>query len=271
MADTDNAYQMLQQMLQQWGLDELAPDVLRLLQDGHSQDQVSILLQDTDAYKRRFSGNELRRKAGLAALSPAEYLATEASYRRILESSGMPSGFYDSPSDFANWIGNDVSPSEIQSRVNLATDAAQRLDQNSKQAFWDYYRVTESDLAAYFLDRDRALPQIQQQARAAQIGAAANQDNIGINRGLAEQLAASGVSDTDLPGTVAATAQLAQQVGHIADIYGDSYDVKDAASELFLNDSGSVQKRQRLTDREKATFNGRSGLGQSTLTQQQNY
>src|SRR5581483_2048777 len=112
-------------MLRQWGLQELAPDVLRLLQDGHSQDQVSVLIQDTDAYRKRFSGNDLRRKAGLAALSPAEYLATEASYRRIMESAGLPVGFYDQPSDFTTWIGADVSPNEIQSRVNLAVDAAE--------------------------------------------------------------------------------------------------------------------------------------------------
>lgn len=271
MADTDNAYQMLQQMLEQWGLAELAPDVLKLLQDGHTQDQVSILIQDTDAYKRRFSGNDARRKAGLAALSPGEYLSAEASYRRILESSGMPKGFYDHPDDFAKWIGADVSPTEIQSRVNLATDAAQRLDANSKKAFWDYYRVGPNDLAAYFLDRERALPQIQKQARAAQIGAAANQDRLGVNRTLAEQLAGSNVSDTDLAGTVAASARLTEQVGHIADIYGDSYSVTDATSELFLSDAEAQRKRERLTDKERATFGGSGGIGKSTLGQSQNY
>lgn len=270
-SDTDNAYQLLQQMLQQWGLQELAPDVLRLLQDGHSQDQVSLLIQDTDAYKRRFSGNDARRKAGLAALSPAEYLSTEASYRRIMESAGLPSGFYDHPDDFSSWIGADVSPNEIQSRVNLATDAAQRLDDNSKKAFWDYYKIGPSDLSAYFLDRERALPQIQKQARAAQIGAAANRDQLGVNKSLAEQLAASSVSDADLAGTVAASARMTEQAGHIADIYGDSYDVADATSELFFADAEAQRKRERLTDKERATFGGSGGIGKSTLGQSQNY
>lgn len=269
--ETDDAYQLLQQMLSQWGLDTLAPSVLGLLQDGHTQDQISILIQDTDAYKQRFSGNDARRKAGLAALSPAEYLSTEASYRRILESSGMPSGFYDQPSDFSSWIGSDVSPSEVQSRVNLATDAAHRLDDSTKQAFWDYYKVTPTDLAAYFLDRDRALPTIQTQARAAQIGAAANRDQLSVNRSLAESLAGSSVSDADLAGTVGTASRLAQDVGHIGDIYGDSYDVTDATSELFFNDAAAQKKREKLSDRERATFGGQSGIGRSTLGQQQNY
>lgn len=271
MAETDSAYDLLVRMLTEWGLGELAPSVLNLLQDGHSQDQVSILIQDTDAYKRRFAGNEARRKAGLSALSPAEYLSTEASYRRIMESAGLPSGFYDSPDDFASWIGSDVSPSEIQSRVNLATDAATTLDDNSKKAFWEYYRIGENDLAAYFLDRDRAMPTIQKQARAAQIGAAANRNQLGVNVSLAEQLAGSKVSDDDLAGTVGTASRLTQDLGQIASFYGDAYTVNDATNELFFADEQAQKKRERLTDREKATFGGSGGIGKGSLGQQQNF
>lgn len=269
--DAENAYGLLVRMLTEWGLGELAPDVLRMLQDGQTQDQVSILIQDTDAYKRRFSGNDARRKVGLAALSPAEYLSTEASYRRIMESAGLPEGFYDHPDDFASWIGSDVSPAEVQTRVNLATDAAVSLDDNSRKAFWEYYRIGESDLAAYFLDRERALPAIQKQARAAQIGAAANRNNLGVGVGLAESLAGSGVSDTDLASTVAGAARLTQDVGTIASFYGDSYTARDATDELFFADEQAQKKRERLTERERATFSGSGGIGKSTLGQQQNY
>lgn len=271
MDDSENAYQMLVRMLEEWGLGSLAPDVLGLLQDGHTQDQVSLLIQDTSAYKQRFVGNEARRKAGLAALSPAEYLSTEASYRRIMESAGMPSGFYDHPDDFASWIGADVSPSEIQSRVSLATDAAATLDDNSKKAFWEYYRVGESDLAAYFLDRERAMPTIQKQARAAQVGAAANRNQLGVNVTLAEQLAGSNVTDADLAGTVGTAARLTQDLGQIASFYGDAYTVNDATNELFFADEQAQKKRERLTDRERATFSGQGGIGKGSLGQQQNF
>lgn len=270
MAD-ENAYDVLVRMLNEWGLGSLAPDVLRLLQDGHTQEQVSLLIQDTDSYKLRFAGNEARRKAGLAALSPAEYLATEASYRRILESAGMPTGFYDHPDDFAGWIGTDVSPAEIQNRVSLATDAAHQLDDNTKRAFWEYYRVAPTDLAAYFLDRERALPAIQKQARAVQIGGAANRNGVGIGLGLAERLAGSGVADADLGSTVAAAARLSQDVGQIASFYGDSYSVEDATNELFFSDQQAQKKRERLSDRERATFSGSGGIGKSSLGQQNNY
>lgn len=271
MADPSSAYDLLVRMLTEWGLESLAPDVLKLLQDGNTQDQVSLLIQDTDAYKKRFAGNDARRKEGLAALSPAEYLSTEASYRRIMESAGLPSGFYDHPDDFSAWIGADVAPTEIQTRVSLATDAASSMDDASKKAFWDYYRIGQGDLAAYFLDRDRAMPAIQKQARAAQIGAAANRDQLGVNRTLAERLAGSGVSDADLAGTVAGAARLTQDVGRIASFYGDNYNVEDASNELFFQDTQAQRKRERLVDRERATFGGTGGIGQGSLSQQPNY
>jgi hypothetical protein len=213
MADDENAFDVLQRMLREWGLEELAPEVLRLLQDGYTQEQASLLIQDTDAYKRRFQGNDLRRKAGLAALSPGEYLATEASYRRIMESAGLPAGFYDQPSDFASWIGSDVAPTEVQTRVNLATDAAMSLDAGTKQAFWDYYRVGENDLAAFFLDRDRALPHIQNTARAAKLGGYGYTQGVGLSQAEAERLATSSIGDADLRGTLGTAIDVSRDAG----------------------------------------------------------
>jgi hypothetical protein len=141
MADLDpgeqSAYDVMVALLRQWGLESLAPAVRQYLVDGYSQDQISILIQDTEPYKKRFAGNEARRKAGLPALSAAEYLSVESSYRQIMSSAGLPPSFYDSPDDFAAWIGKDVAPTEIKTRVDAATDAANRLDDATKQTFKD--------------------------------------------------------------------------------------------------------------------------------------
>lgn len=268
MADpSSNAYDLLTQMLRNWGLESLAPEVLRLLQEGNSQEQVSVLIQDTEPYKRRFAGNDARRRAGLSALTPAEYLSAEASYRQILESAGMPVGFYDDPSDFASWIGNDVSPNEINSRVGLATEAANRLDDGTKRAFREFYGVAENDLAAYFLDRDRALPLVQKQARAARIGAESFRQNTGIDRGLAER-AASGslVSDSAIEEAVITAADMGREVGRIGSLYGDRFGVDDAVHEIFLGDADATATRKKLVNREKAEFGGSSGISKSSLS-----
>ena len=124
-------------------------------------------------YKERFAGNEQRRKAGLAVLNPQEYLAAEASYRQVLEAAGMPKGFYDKPSDFTAWIGGDVSPQEIKSRVDMAAERLNQTDPTARAALKQMYGVSEGDIVAYFLDRKRAEPILKKQAAAGAIGAAA--------------------------------------------------------------------------------------------------
>lgn len=266
-----NAYDSLVATLRQWGLESLAPDVLGLVQGGHDQNTIPILLQQTDAYKQRFSGNGIRRKQGMPVLSPAEYLATEQSYKQIMQSNGLPQGFYDQPSDFADWIGKDVSPQEISTRVNYAVDAAQRVDEGSKKAFQDYYGVDTSHLAAFFLDQNRAMPHIQQSARAAMIGGTGFDNGVNFSRAQAEGYATSGVSDQQLQQTTAQAAGLAQGVGKLGQIYGQQYDATTAANELFFNDVEAKKKRQALTEQETASFAGGSGAGRGSLSPGRNY
>lgn len=264
--DQNNAYQVMVGMLNQWGLGALAPDVLKFIQQGYDQTAVSFLLQDTDAYKQRFAGNEVRRKNGLPVLSPQDYLSTEAAYRQIMHSSGLPSGFYDQPSDFSNWIGNDVSASEVNSRVNMAVDAANKLSDGTKQAFQQYYGIQPNDLAAYFLDQSRAMPLLQTQARATAIGGAAINAGSGLGQSRAEQLAAqSNLSDTELAKNESSAVVMGQQGALLSDINGGHYGQSDAENELFLNDAQAAERRRRLAAQETSNFTG--GQLQSGRTQ----
>src|SRR5581483_4049481 len=74
-----NAFAQLQATFDSYGLSSLVPDIKNYLQQGYTNDTISLLLQQTDAYKQRFAGNTLRAKNGLAVLSPADYLSLEAS------------------------------------------------------------------------------------------------------------------------------------------------------------------------------------------------
>lgn len=265
--DQQNAYDYLQQMLTEWGLQELAPDVLRLVQEGHGQQNIPGLLQDTEAYKRRFSGNELRRKQGLAVLAPGEYLQTERAYRRILESNGMPSGFYDSPSDFADWIGKDVAPTEVNQRVSLAVTAANRADAGTKRAFQDFYGVDTSHLAAFFLDQEKAMPLLDKQAKAAAIGAAGYNNGLNFGRDQAEALSASQlVSSQQYDSAVGQVAELARQGGRLAGIYGDQYGQDAATAEIFFGDAAAKRKREDLASKERGMFSGGGGTNKSSLS-----
>ena len=266
--DQQNAYDVMLDMLRQWGLDTLAPDVLKMVQAGNTSQQISFLLQDTQAYKERFAGNEIRRKQGLRVLSPAEYLATEASYKQILSSNGLPQGFYDSPSDFAGWIGRDVSPNEINQRVNMAVDTAQRVDSGMKQALMAYHGIDDQHIAAYFLDQDRALPLIQQQSRGLKIGAAAFNAGDSLTREQAENLATSNiVSDSQIDQTMQQVEDMSRRGGFLGQLYGQNYNTMTAASEAFFANLNAQQMRQNLVNTERGTFSGNSGLSKGSLAQ----
>lgn len=258
-------------MLDEWGLAALAPAVLGLLTQGYTQDQVSVLIQDTEQYKQRFAGNQARKANGLAVLSPRDYLSVEAAYRQILSSNGMPTGFYDQPSDFADWIGRDVAPAEISSRVSEAVQEANRLDAETLATFQAWHGVGPNDLAAFYLDQTRALPLLQKISGSVRIGAQARREGLDVTQGRAEYLAgiAAGGNFEDM---IANVANLTAGGNRLSAIYGGpDYTQTDAEAEVFSASEASRQKRKTLSDQERGTFSGSSAIGSKTLAKSRGY
>ena len=50
-----------------------------------------------------------------------------------------------------------VSTAELTDRVNIARNALNNADQGIKTALQDFYGLSNSDLTAYLLDKDRAM------------------------------------------------------------------------------------------------------------------
>lgn len=266
----EDAYTFLTAMLTNWGLESLAPTVLSLLQQGYSTEAVPILLQDTDAYKQRFAGNEERRKAGLAVLSPAEYLAAEQSYRNIMQAAGLPSGFYDNADDFAGFIGRDVSPVEVQRRVDSAVTAANTVDQRWLQQFKDYYGIEQKDLAAYFLDADRGMDILNRALRGTTIAAAAGTQGIGLTRDQAERFGAAADSN-NYQKQAQQFAKYAGTGGKLGEIYGQDYTTEMAGEQVFSGNLAYSDLLETLANREEAEFGGSSGVGTTALKQKAQY
>lgn len=260
-----DAYVALTDLFKSYGLGSLAPKIYDYIKNGYSADTISILLQQTDEYKQRFAGNEARKAAGLPVLSPAEYLSTEASYRQIMESAGLPSGFYDQPSDFTTWIGKNVSPTEIQSRVDLATQATTLSNPSYRQAL-NQMGISDNQLTAYFLDPTRALPTLQKSAATAAIGAEALQQGLTFDVNYAQQLATSGVSQSTAQQGYAQIADTLGKYQSLAQIYGGTYDQRTAENAAFLGNAAAVQQQRTLIGREEANFGGSAGTAQYGLS-----
>lgn len=260
-----DAYEYLKRLFDSYGLSSLSPKILEFIQQGYGADTISLMLQDTSEYKQRFKGNEDRRKKGLAVLSPAEYLSLERSYRQILDSNGMPKGFYDSTDDYTSWISNDVSPAEIQDRVQIAARAVNNTDTGYLQSLRDY-GLGQGDLIAASLDRERSLPVLQKIVREAEIGAEARRQGLTLSKTRAAYFESMGVDR----GTAASAYQMIGEVGgtlqNLGDIYGDdSYGTDTLEDELLGRSGMASERRKRLQGRETGNFAGTSAINRNSL------
>jgi hypothetical protein len=261
-----DAFLALQSLFNGLGLGSLAGKIYDYVKQGYGADTISLLLQDTKEYKTRFAGNEIRAKAGLPVLNPADYLATENAYRQVLSSAGLPKGFYDNPADFTKWIADDVSPTEIKSRVDLAVAATGQANPQYKEALFQMYGINESDLTAYFLDRKRAEPILKKQAAAGAIGAAALRRGFAANTLDLEGYATLGISADQAEQAYAQISDGFESMLGIAGRYGSSWTQREAEQEVFtpgaasgLNKESAAEKGKRLKSQERAQFAGSRG------------
>lgn len=266
-----DAFAALSTLFAGYGLGSLAPKIYEYAKQGYGADVISMLLQTTDEYKQRFAGNQARVKAGLPVLSPAEYLATEQSYRQILQDAGLPKGFYDSPTDFTNWISGDVSPTEIKGRVDLAVANTMQANNNTVRALQDLYGVDKSMITAYFLDPKRALPLLQKQSQAAQFGAEALKRGLTLDKQDLEDFVTAGLSLSSVSSGFQAVAEALPNIQAIAARYGESFSQRELEKDLiegnvtgnqadarFLTEA-PTNKRKRLASQERALFSGYGG------------
>lgn len=263
-----DAFLALETVFKNYGLGSLAGKIYDYVKNGYSSDTISILLQDTKEYKARFAANEARTKAGLPVLSPADYINTENAYRQLLRSSGLPEGFYDSNKDFTEWIAKDVSPTEIQLRVDLATQATALANPYFKQAL-NQMGIDDGHMAAYFLDVDRALPLLQKAAATAQVGGAALAQGLTFDKTFAEQLATSGVSASEAQQGFSQVAQELGTMKELGNIYGQHWSQQESEQSVFGTSAGASAKKAGLVGQERGAFGGASGGAKAGLGQSQ--
>lgn len=259
-----DAYLAINALFKTYGLESLAGKIYDFVKKGYSADTVSILLQDSKEYKERFAGNEARKKAGLPVLNPGEYIATEASYRQIMQAAGLPSGFYDSPSDFNDWIARNVSPSEIQSRVDLATQATVLSNANYRKAL-NMMGISDSQLTAYFLDPKRALPILQKSAATAAIGGQALSQGLKFDKAYAEQLALKGIGAEEAEQGYSAIATELEGMHMLGEIYGEEWTQRTSEEATFEGKGEALKKKGRLLSQERGQFAGGVGAARAGL------
>lgn len=249
--------------------------------------QILNTIYNSDSYKTRFAANEVIRKrmadgtgmAGDKILNPAEYIAVEEGYRNIMQNAGLPAGFYDNPNDFTNLIGNKIDTAELKSRVNIAADALQKADQQTKDALRSYYGLSDKDMVAYLLDADKAFKLIEgrqaftlstadaeKQYGAAQIGGAALRAGQEASKGLSEEIYAAD-KGKDAEGAFQSAAQQQQAYERLVGLSGGQAGKEDLVrAQLALEGgAGIATKAKELASKERARFQQRSAIRKESL------
>jgi len=248
---------VLQTALDQYGLGSLADWAWKRYLETGSTDLVFLELKQQDAYKQRFPAMAELAKSG-QAISEAAYINYEQTVGQLLQSYGVPRGMYDTPASIAKLLTSQVSPSEVNDRLRIATDAAYSAPKEVKDALAQQYGVTGGSLTAYFLDPDKALPLIQQQWAASQVTGAAAMQQLQIDQATSERLASEGVNFNQ-------AQQGFQQVAGLRALEaspGESATQADLIGASF-GDQAAGEKVQRIQKGRVASFQGGGGATDS--------
>lgn len=264
-----SVYDIINQQLTAWGIGSLASAAADLIKQGLDANAVTIELQNTPQYQQRFAGNTERIKNGLAALSPADYVATETQYRQVLSSYGLPAGFYDSQASLNDFIAKDVSPSELNSRAQAAQQVWLSNDQQTKDAWTQFYGLSGGAAIASILDPNTALPIVQRMANAAQFGGDALRQGLTADQTRLEQYADQGLSRDTVDKGLAQTALEQPGMSNLAQRFGQQYNQGTALDANIGNNAAAQRTKANLIANESALFGGRAMADQSGLSRNQ--
>lgn len=274
-AERKSAFDLLKQEFTRYGLGSLVGDTLTLAQEGVSPAEFSLRLRQLPAYQSRFAANDTRLKNGLSALSEAQYVALEDRYQQIMQEYGVPKSFYakqvdaktgiEKQPELEKIIAGDVSPVELETRINTAINRVKNASPEVMSALQQFYPgVTQENLVAYVLDPVRALPDIQRQVQAAEVGGMATRFGLAASRASAEQLAAAGVTKEQAQQGYQTIAEILPRGSQLASIYKESPYTQATAEQEVFGTAGAAEaakQRKKLTQLEQASFSGQSGMG----------
>lgn len=191
-ADQQSARGVLNTELANFGLSSLGDTVWNWYLEGRSIDQIMLDIRNTPEYKARFPAMQTLAQRG-QAITEAQYVDYEKTTTQILRSAGIDPSFFD----VTQGLVNNVAPTELNDRVKLAESAVYQAPQAEVQFLRENYGLSTGDLAAYFIDPNKALPMLQQNWAASQIGGQAGITGYGsLNAAQAGNLAALGVSES---------------------------------------------------------------------------
>jgi hypothetical protein len=258
--EANDAIAALTERFTRYNLTSLIPKIKELAISGATQDTITLQLQETPEYQKRFRANQERVKKNLQVLSASDYLNVEDAYRQVLRSYGLTQ--FDNDEYVSQFIANDMSPTTLSNRVVTAVQRIRNADPAISTTLRRYYGIGTSDLVAYVLDPEQQFEKIQRQVAAAEIGTAAGLQGFEPGVAVAEQLASQGISQAEAQKGYSTIADILPTADKLSQIYGTetAYTQATAEQEVFNSLASAQRTRRKLSEREIGTFSGASGV-----------
>lgn len=140
-----------------------------------SEDMLSLLRYDkryNAGYLQRFAGNAKLSAAGKPMLTEKEYLANEMAYEKIFKAYDVTR--FANTAQYADLIGNQLAPDEVNTRVSMAYNRIINADANVLTALKKFASsLSTGDLIAAMLDPRNQVPELNKKITSAEIGGAA--------------------------------------------------------------------------------------------------
>lgn len=277
--DRSPARNLLMQIFQQYGMEDLASAIDSFIVDNGANDAYSLTerVRASNQYKDRFKGLiDLRAKGVTDVANEGDYLRLEADYRRTFRDAGLSnfigtSGSTAERNAIADLVSKySVSVEEVGNRIQDAQRVIADTPQEVKDSLQRYYNVDPTTLVSYVLDPAKTTNQVNRIANAAIIG------GYGTRAGLNIDLAAAGgaadlaqnqdVSVERLQTDLSAARELRDATKRLAEIEKTDLTDTEAFQAQLQTDTGAEQKVKKLQSSERGRFGGSSGFAKGALS-----
>ena len=254
--DQQSAFSIIEDVMKMYGLESLTGFIRDYIINNDVVNENVLVgeIRRQPEYQERFRANQQRIEAGLNALSEGQFIALENTYRQYLRQSGLPPTFYDNYEDFQTMIANDVSPAELAERVNQGYEAIQFANPEVVNQMKELYGVGEGELAAYFLDPERATPILLRQARAAEAAAGAAQAGGALTVQEAEMLADEGITMQQARSGIGLMEDAQELFTPVTGEAGEAFTREEQLGAVFQTDPRAAQRLRQRTRRRQAQF-----------------
>lgn len=277
-ADRESAYDLLFTEFKKMGIEGLVQDVKDSIIKSQSPSERLLALRASDAYKKRFAGNEKRIANGFRPVDEATYLALEDKYQQIAQNYGLPAKYYSRgelgvQQYFADAIAKNIDPVTFEERIMEGQKVL-----NANKAILDtaksfYPNLNDGDFLEFVLNPQVALSDIKRKVSAAEIGAAQRAagfnlgekpEDIAQYRARAEELGSLGVTGAQYQQAAPTISDAAIRGGQLSAMYKRDPYTQETAEQAVLNTGNSaaaIRETRKLAGLESAAFSGQSGRG----------